>query len=61
MQHYMCFLQVDFTVDYVEELENPSSPHFLYVTATRWFDINSRSGREDILFNLCGIMRRAAQ
>ncbi|KAE8152935.1 hypothetical protein BDV25DRAFT_137337 [Aspergillus avenaceus] len=58
-QHYMCFLQVDISDDYLSDFESPTPTHMLYVNATPWFDLSQRSGRESVLANICGIMRRA--
>ena len=58
-QHYICFLQFDLSDDYIEDFESPAPTHFLYVSSTPWFDLSQRSGRENVLANLCGIMRRA--
>ncbi|PKY00727.1 hypothetical protein P168DRAFT_275162 [Aspergillus campestris IBT 28561] len=58
-QHYMCFLQMDISDDYLLDFEVTTPRHMLYVSSTPWFDISQRSGRESILANLCGIMRRA--
>ncbi|RAH77795.1 hypothetical protein BO86DRAFT_206181 [Aspergillus japonicus CBS 114.51] len=58
-QHYICFLQVDLRDEYVDDLESPSPEHMLYISSTPWFDLDRRNGRESVLANLCGIMRRA--
>ncbi|KAF3386301.1 hypothetical protein F1880_000398 [Penicillium rolfsii] len=58
-QHYMCFLHFEFSVDYLQEFESTAPSSFLHVTSTPWFDVNSRSGREQILLNISGIMRWA--
>ncbi|PYI33599.1 hypothetical protein BP00DRAFT_455472 [Aspergillus indologenus CBS 114.80] len=46
-------------VPYMDDLESPSPEHMLYISSTPWFDLDRRSGRESVLANLCGIMRRA--
>lgn len=58
-QHYMCFLHFEFSVDYLQDFESTAPSSFLHVTSTPWFDIKSRSGREQVILNLCGIMRWA--
>ncbi|RAK81325.1 uncharacterized protein BO72DRAFT_483031 [Aspergillus fijiensis CBS 313.89] len=55
-QHYLCFLQVDIGNEYLYNFEGTSPRHMF---STPWFDLSQRSGRESILANLCGIMRRA--
>jgi hypothetical protein len=58
-QHYMCFLQMDFSDDYILDFESITPTHMLYVSSTPWFDLSQKSGRENVLANLCGIMLRA--
>lgn len=58
-QHYMCFLQMDLSGAYLDDLDNPSPTHMLYVSATPWFDLSQESGRRNVLLNICGIMQFA--
>lgn len=55
----MCFLQMDLSDDYILDFESTTPTHMLYVSSTPWFDLSQKSGRENVLANLCGIMRRA--
>jgi len=55
----MCFLQMDISDEYIMDFETTSPTHMLYVSATPWFDLSQKSGRESVLANLCGIVRRA--
>ncbi|CAG8362076.1 unnamed protein product [Penicillium salamii] len=58
-QHYICFLDFEISDEYVQDFESHAPSSFLYVDSTPWFDLSSRSGREQVVKNLCGIMRRA--
>ncbi|KAL4923027.1 uncharacterized protein BDV17DRAFT_25677 [Aspergillus undulatus] len=58
-QRYMCSLHFEFSADNLNNFESTTPSSFLYVTSTPWFDIDSRSGREQVVLNLCGIMRWA--
>jgi hypothetical protein len=58
-QHYMCFLHFEITDTYIQDFESPTPTSFLYVNSTPWFDLTSKSGREQVVLNLCGIMRWA--
>ncbi|OOF97364.1 hypothetical protein ASPCADRAFT_143774 [Aspergillus carbonarius ITEM 5010] len=58
-QHYMCFLQIDISQEYIQEFEDSSPTHFIHASCTPWFDLSQRSGREHVVTNICGIMRRA--
>ncbi|KAJ5573727.1 uncharacterized protein N7459_008154 [Penicillium hispanicum] len=57
-QHYMCFLQLDISHEYINDFESVAPTQFLYVSSTPWFDLSQRSGRENVVANLCAIMRR---
>ncbi|RAH68577.1 uncharacterized protein BO66DRAFT_127009 [Aspergillus aculeatinus CBS 121060] len=50
---------MDIGDEYLYDFEGTSPRHMLYISSTPWFDLSQRSGRESILANLCGIMRRA--
>ncbi|RAL02363.1 uncharacterized protein BO80DRAFT_492520 [Aspergillus ibericus CBS 121593] len=55
-----CFAQMfDISGEYVEEFEKSTRTHFLHVSCTPWFDLSQRSGREHVVANICGIVRRA--
>ncbi|KAJ5611942.1 hypothetical protein N7528_009047 [Penicillium herquei] len=58
-QHYMCFLQIDMSDEYMDDLEQDEPEHRLNVTATHWFDLSEKSGRQGVLSNLMAIMSRA--
>ena len=58
-QRYICFLHFEITDSYLEDFESPTPASFLYVNSTPWFDLTSRSGREQVVLNLCGLMRWA--
>ncbi|PLN86320.1 hypothetical protein BDW42DRAFT_159002 [Aspergillus taichungensis] len=55
-QHYMCFLQFDISDQYLSDFESASPSTFIYVTSTNWFDLSSRSGREQVVKNLSCLM-----
>ncbi|SCO54458.1 uncharacterized protein FFNC_15523 [Fusarium fujikuroi] len=56
-QNYVCFLQFDIKADYIEALRLGVTPsQSLRVTATQWFDLSTRTGRECVLKNVCGLM-----
>ncbi|KAJ0133125.1 F-box/WD repeat-containing protein 11 [Fusarium oxysporum f. sp. albedinis] len=56
-QNYVCFLQFDMKADYIEELRLGVTPsQSLRITATQWFDLSTRTGRECVLKNVCGLM-----
>jgi hypothetical protein len=50
---------MDMSDDYISNFESAAPTHMLYVSSTPWFDLSQKSGRENVLANLCGIMRRA--
>lgn len=59
-QNYVCFLQFDVKNEYIDELRfgvMPSQP--LMLTATKWFDLSTKTGRECVLKNICGLMAMA--
>ncbi|CAG8386151.1 unnamed protein product [Penicillium salamii] len=58
-QHYICFLDFEISDEYLQDFESHAPSSFLHVDSTPWFDLSSRSGREQVVMNLCGIMRRA--
>ncbi|KAG5788158.1 hypothetical protein H9Q69_012774 [Fusarium xylarioides] len=61
-QNYICFLQFDVENEYIDELRfgvTPSQP--LMVTATQWFDLSTKTGRECVLKNICGLMALAKE
>ncbi|PWY96102.1 hypothetical protein BO94DRAFT_507594 [Aspergillus sclerotioniger CBS 115572] len=58
-QLYICFLQMDVSDSYIHTFDNSLPTENLYVSATPWFDLGQKSGRESVLANLCGIMNRA--
>lgn len=55
----MCFLQMDITEDYIKDFDKADPTQMLNVFSTPWFDVSQRSGRKQIVKNLCGIIRRA--
>lgn len=50
---------MDLSGAYLDDLDNPSPTHMLYVSATPWFDLSQESGRRNVLLNICGIMQFA--
>ncbi|CEJ62668.1 hypothetical protein PMG11_11162 [Penicillium brasilianum] len=60
-QHYLCFLHFEITEEYLLNFESPSPSSFLHVNSTPWFDLDSPSGRRQVVLNLCGLMRRELQ
>ncbi|PTU16915.1 hypothetical protein P175DRAFT_0541612, partial [Aspergillus ochraceoroseus IBT 24754] len=58
-QHYMCFLQMDTSDAYIADFESATPKQMLNMFSTPWFDLTKRSGREGVLINIIGIMRRA--
>ncbi|KAL5350921.1 hypothetical protein ACLOAV_004494 [Pseudogymnoascus australis] len=56
-QHYMCFLQYEISSAYLEDFESTVPTSFMHVISTPWFDLSSKTGREQVVSNLCGIMR----
>ncbi|KAL4939479.1 hypothetical protein BDV06DRAFT_214247 [Aspergillus oleicola] len=58
-QHYMCFLQMNMSDAYITDFGSATPEQMLNVFSTPWFDLTKRSGREGVLINLIGIMRRA--
>ncbi|KAI2741992.1 hypothetical protein DTO013F2_8655 [Penicillium roqueforti] len=58
-QHYMCFLDFEISDEYLLDFESDAPSCFLHVNSTPWFDLSSKSGREQVVMNLCGIMRWA--
>ncbi|KAJ6081470.1 hypothetical protein N7499_006344 [Penicillium canescens] len=58
-QHYMCFLDFEITDEYLLDFESDTPSCFLHVNSTPWFDLSSKSSREQVVMNLCGIMRWA--
>ncbi|KAF3405667.1 hypothetical protein F1880_010336 [Penicillium rolfsii] len=60
-QHYLCFLHFEITEEYLLNFESPLPSSFLYVNSTPWFDLDSPSGRRQVVLNLCGLMRRELQ
>ncbi|KAJ5545556.1 hypothetical protein N7461_007860 [Penicillium sp. DV-2018c] len=59
VQHYMCFLEFHVSDEYIADFESETPSQFLRVTVTRWLDLNTKTGRENVVKNLCGIMQRA--
>jgi hypothetical protein len=57
----MCFFEMDISDDYILDFESRTPSHMLNVSSTPWFDLNQKSGRENVLMNIVGIMRRAIQ
>ncbi|KAL2809796.1 hypothetical protein BJX63DRAFT_404189, partial [Aspergillus granulosus] len=57
-QHYMCFLHKDISDDYIADFDGTTPSHMLEVSSTLWFDLTQKSGREQVLTNLIGIMHR---
>ncbi|KXG52851.1 uncharacterized protein PGRI_081070 [Penicillium griseofulvum] len=51
-----CEALVVAAADPSEELHRNGA--FLYVNSTPWFDLDSQSGRKQVVANLCGLMRR---
>jgi hypothetical protein len=58
IQHYMCFVHFEISKEYFSNFESLSPSAFLYVNSTPWFDLDSQSGRKQVVANLCGLMRR---
>ncbi|PYH89685.1 hypothetical protein BO71DRAFT_103595 [Aspergillus ellipticus CBS 707.79] len=58
-QHYMCFLQFDISDDHLLDFEIGSPRNFIHVTSTHWFDLSSRSRREQVVQNLSCITQWA--
>lgn len=58
-QHYMCFLHLEISYEYMETFDGPTPTHMLYVSSTPWFDLSQKGGRKNVLANWCGIMYRA--
>ncbi|PLB50834.1 hypothetical protein P170DRAFT_455231 [Aspergillus steynii IBT 23096] len=56
-QHYICFLDFEISAEYLHDFESDSPTCLLHVNSTPWFDLSSKSGREQVVMNLCGIMR----
>lgn len=59
-QHYICFLDFEINDEYLQDFESDAPTCFLDVNSTPWFDLSSKSGREQAVMNLCGIMRWAS-
>ncbi|CAG8002562.1 unnamed protein product [Penicillium salamii] len=60
-QHYGCFLDFEISDEYLQDIESHAPSSFLHVDSTPWFDLSSRSGREQVVLNLCCIMRWALE
>ncbi|KAH7205369.1 uncharacterized protein BKA55DRAFT_530617, partial [Fusarium redolens] len=61
-QNYVCFLQFDVKNEYIDELRFGVTPsQSLMVTATQWFDLSTKTGRECVLKNICGLMALAKE
>ncbi|KAF4509910.1 hypothetical protein G6O67_001845 [Ophiocordyceps sinensis] len=58
-RHYICFLQFDISQDYLDDLNSPTPTEFLHVSSTPWFDLCSKSGRQHLVSNICGLVRWA--
>ncbi|KAI1009982.1 hypothetical protein LB503_011564 [Fusarium chuoi] len=61
-QNYVCFLQFNVESKYIDELGfgvTPSQP--LIVTATQWFDLSTKTGRECVLKNILGLIALAKE
>lgn len=50
---------MDITEDYIKDFDKADPTQMLNVFSTPWFDVSQRSGRKQIVKNLCGIIRRA--